>query len=920
MSPISKITWAIIIAVLAVSAIASQFIRVREAGTQIGKYTANANELVQDTLVGQTFVAPKDNLSGVSIMFATYSGRENTEPVKFHLRQSIDDPRDLRTGTVHPSQLGDNQFYRFEFEPIPDSKGETFFFFVVSPTSSDGNAITVDINTEDPYHLGTAFLVRGQGSAVTDPAVIDRSGKQTVDVVFETYHTVPLRIAAVNKANAAVRLFVGTWDERKHVYLIWTKAIVPALLFFIVLYTTKQTIYTRITERLGKKKFTLFMLIFLFAAAIGMRYLYATELPITDDEGNYLYDARSLRQGILAGGDGYVKAPLVILWIALWQMMLGDTVFAGRMSSVFIGALTMLPIYFLAKDLWSSKAVTREWLPQYISALAQSRIRATAGWGRRIGIVAASIWAFFGSAIVFNIYVHTQAVALFLGISGLAVLLMALRGTTPRMTFLSVRKFPSSSSWFVFAGILLGVAVASRKSMLALGLVPVLLLLTESRDLKRLSKHTMLVAIGFLLIIAVFVGVGYYLYGLEGVWEALGVNSAEDGIAPSDPPELVRSYSIRGMTPFFRESLPLILLSVLGLGFVSERFIRDAFAKGQEILKTSVPTIISEYVTPKLGWISAWVVFWWAWSFFSEYEGAAFMRYGIAELWYCFAGILLLVTFLPRPKSQIEKKDPEDMTIVPTSTQPGIQTQTQKEDITTANDDKFSFRRDITALLFVPLWVGGLIVFYTQWIKFHANYLAEFIPPLVVISAFGAVSLYNRLQTRLFLERDYPVMELLRRVFMVGLSAILLWSITVSNYITFLFEHTGTFSQGSVQEAAAWARENIPLDEPIFTGAAIIPYLSGHHTALDIAHPRWYAYEFTRKDTERLNTFLPSAEEMVQAYREAEWFLLEKQTGFSFLMEYTEIEAGLERDWVSVKGIENGSNTMTFYRRSTAAE
>jgi hypothetical protein len=105
------------------------------------------------------------------------------------------------------------------------------------------------------------------------------------------------------------------------------------------------------------------------------------------------------------------------------------------------------------------------------------------------------------------------------------------------------------------------------------------------------------------------------------------------------------------------------------------------------------------------------------------------------------------------------------------------------------------------------------------------------------------------------------------------------------------------------------------MDQTIFTGAAAIPYLSGHRVALDIAHPRWYAYEFTRKNPERLNTFLPPAEEMVQAWRDAEWVLLDKQTGFSFLMEYSEIEAGLEADFETVHGVENGSNTLVFKRR-----
>jgi len=32
------------------------------------------------------------------------------------------------------------------------------------------------------------------------------------------------------------------------------------------------------------------------------RLMYAVELPATNDEGNYLYDARTLLQGQLAGG------------------------------------------------------------------------------------------------------------------------------------------------------------------------------------------------------------------------------------------------------------------------------------------------------------------------------------------------------------------------------------------------------------------------------------------------------------------------------------------------------------------------------------------------------------------------------------------------------------------------------------------
>src|SRR3989344_5995648 len=141
------------------------------------------------------------------------------------------------------------------------------------------------------------------------------------------------------------------------------------------------------------------------------------------------------------------------------------------------------------------------------------------------------------------------------------------------------------------------------------------------------------------------------------------------------------------------------------------------------------------------------------------------------------------------------------------------------------------------------------------------------------------------------------------------------WAGVVSNFITYLYEHTGQFSQRAAKEAAVWMEEHIPKDEEIFTGAALIPYLSGHTVSLDIAHPRWYAYEFTRTNPKRLETFLPPAKDMVAAFHTADWLLLESQTGFSFLMEYSEIEKRLEEDWERVHGVENGSNTLTFYKR-----
>lgn len=821
----------LLLLVVALTALGSQFILVRQATTRQGSYTANAGELIGGALAGQTFVADSDNLSGIAVMFATYSNRQNSQPVELHLRASTSAADDIRVAAVPGLQLNDNQFHRFDFPALPDSAGKTYFFFVVSPRSVPGNAVTVDIDTRDPYHLGSAYIARGPD--------IPTSGKPTIDLAFETYRTVPLNVAVTHRVLDAGRLFVQTWEERRGLYLLWAKVAAPGAIFMALIWFS-QSARWRLNHRT-------IILVSLFILAMLLRLEYARALPFTDDEGNYLYDAAAALRGQLAGGDGYVKAPIVIAWLAAWQFFLGHTLLAGRLASVVASALTIFPLYGLGR----------------------------AAWGPRVGLGTAAAWALLGAPTVFGIYVHTQPVAIFFAISGLALIYTALRGVTPRMNFRSVRQRPSVLAWFFWGGVFLGLAVASRKSSLAIGLPTLAIILLESGDWKFRLKHLLAVGLGFLIIIALFLGLAYIGYGRIGVVEALGINSAEDGASAVEASQLdqVRAYSLRGITPFFRESLPLIFLAVLGLGFASQRLIGRL---------TDAAPLWLRYIISKLGWLVPGLAFWWAWWFFTHYEGEAFMMFGIPWLWYAFAGLLVILgawyvnMFRPAHWRPLHA---------------------------------------LAGLLLAPLWLMGLAVFYGGWIKFHANYIAEFLPPFVLLAAYGVWQAFRLMKERPFFDNDYPLIFLGRRLVGLALTIVIAWAMFASGFITFMYEHTGTFQQQAVLEAAAWAKENIPLDKPIFTGAAIVPYVSGHRTALDIAHPRWYAYEFTRKDTARLNTFLPPAEKMLEVYRGSEWFLLDKQTGFSFLMEYTEIEAGLERDFVQVKGIANGSNTLTFYKR-----
>lgn len=760
------------------------FIRIPEVGENQESHTQNSGDIIADGFVGQTFVASRNQLSSIGIIIATHSGRDNTHPIIFHLKNSADAQTDVQTITANPKDFGDNQFYDFAFAPISNSKGKTFFFSLTSPESVNGNAVAVDISAQDPYPSGVAY-VRG-------------SGRQHIDLAFRTSYNVPFGIHAIRTTKAFLNTPVSP---------LWYWAALPIMLYIVFAWWVLQT---------ASIKKPWLVLLGLAIAGFIIRYFYACSLPFTFDEGNYLYDAWAALHGRLAGGDGYVKAPLVIAWIALWEAILGHTAIAGRIATIIAGSALVYPVYLLTKTVWNQKAA----------------------------LLSAGLWAVMGSAIVSTIYVHTQGVAIFFGVSGLALLAYALKEKRGNL------------KWLIVSGIVIGLAVASRKSMLGLGPTVILLLLALSQNWKTRAKNILYTGIGFLAVLAIFFTFAYTVYGTEGVIEAIGINSASDGISSIEDSQIeqVRAYSLRGMTPFFRESLPLILVSLLGLGFSLKK---------------------------KILWIIPFGVYWWAWGFFQEYEGEGFMKFGIPILWLLF-GLLLL-------------------------TSPNLSFVRRGNGVDPSPYEGEGRGMRLAQALLGPIWVGSLAFFYMNWIKFHANYIAEFIPPLAVL---GGVGVYYYIESAKQIKN-----RLLKTALLACFIIIAVWSAIVSNFITYLYEHTGTFTQTAAKEAAQWAKDNIPQDKEIFTGAALIPYLSGHRVSLDIAHPRWYAYEFTRTNPKRLETFLPSAKDMVQAFHNADWLLLDSQTGFSFLMEYSEIEKGIETDWQQVKGIENGSNTLTFYKR-----
>lgn len=115
-------------------------------------------EIRGDLIIGQTFLAPVDNLQRIDVILRNY-GRQNTHDVTFYLKQSPDSPKVLYQETFNASEITrSNQWRTFEFPPILNSAGKSYFFYFVSPDSVAGDAITVGGGLGDLYKDGSAYL------------------------------------------------------------------------------------------------------------------------------------------------------------------------------------------------------------------------------------------------------------------------------------------------------------------------------------------------------------------------------------------------------------------------------------------------------------------------------------------------------------------------------------------------------------------------------------------------------------------------------------------------------------------------------------------------------------------------------------------------------------------------------------------
>lgn len=156
-------------------------------------------EIYGSKSVGQTFLCSAPTLSGIKVLMANYHNRMNDQDVILHLKKSLTDKVDLRKVVINASDIEDNQYGRFDFSPIYNTQDKSYYFYLESPTSHPGNAITVRYSASDVCREGERYIdgvpVIGdllfKEVSETDLVTLEISASQIQQNVYHTF-TFPL--------------------------------------------------------------------------------------------------------------------------------------------------------------------------------------------------------------------------------------------------------------------------------------------------------------------------------------------------------------------------------------------------------------------------------------------------------------------------------------------------------------------------------------------------------------------------------------------------------------------------------------------------------------------------------------------------------------------------------------------------------
>ena len=111
-----------VVIILSSVSLPQKFIMFRQS-----RHNIPVGEIHGEMKIGQTFIAEHENLSAIEVLFGTYN-RENQGVFYFHLKRDVTSKEDIFRHGFPISAVQDNEFFRFTFPKIADSKGKKYYF------------------------------------------------------------------------------------------------------------------------------------------------------------------------------------------------------------------------------------------------------------------------------------------------------------------------------------------------------------------------------------------------------------------------------------------------------------------------------------------------------------------------------------------------------------------------------------------------------------------------------------------------------------------------------------------------------------------------------------------------------------------------------------------------------------------------
>jgi hypothetical protein len=113
-------------------------------------------EVAGGTEIGQVFTAPMPGLYSIELVLDRNTATTPTDVI-FHVKADPAATTDIWTAAFSSESVESDEPRRFEFEPMVDSEGQSYYFFVESPASVPGDAIAVRYGAEAELQGATAY-------------------------------------------------------------------------------------------------------------------------------------------------------------------------------------------------------------------------------------------------------------------------------------------------------------------------------------------------------------------------------------------------------------------------------------------------------------------------------------------------------------------------------------------------------------------------------------------------------------------------------------------------------------------------------------------------------------------------------------------------------------------------------------------